>query len=62
MLNDLQLAEAIREAYLSTALAAYEDAAISGLCCEGRWEIAAQTIRTRDIQSMLDQSNEKTVL
>src|SRR5512139_712746 len=42
------LAEAVRKACLEAALHAYEDAGISGLCQEGRWEIAVQAIRELD--------------
>ncbi len=34
----LCLAQAVRDACLTAALRAYEDAGLSGLCPEGRWE------------------------
>ena len=44
-----RLAEAVRAACLEAEMRAYEDAGISGLCHEGRWEIAVQAIRTLDL-------------
>jgi hypothetical protein len=54
MSDQLQLAERIRDACVRAALAAHEDAGISGLCMEGRWEIAVQAIRTLDLASLLE--------
>src|SRR2546422_284977 len=34
----VQTAEAVRQACIAAALQAYEDAGVSGLCHEGRWE------------------------
>ncbi len=50
-----QLAEAIRQACLQAALAGYEDASISGLCHEGAWECAIDSIRSLDINALLEQ-------
>ena len=55
MSNQLQLAERVRDACVRAALAAHQDAGISGLCMEGRWEIAVQAIRTLDLESVLQQ-------
>ena len=55
MSNQLEMAEKIRDACMRAALAAHEDAGISGLCMEGRWEIAMQAIRTLDLESVLEQ-------
>ena len=55
MSNQLEMAEKIRDACMRAALAAHEDAGISGLCMEGRWEIAMQAIRTLDLGSVLEQ-------
>lgn len=49
MSQDSRLAEAVRDACLNAALTAYEDAGISGLCLEGRREMAVQAIRTVDL-------------
>jgi PAS domain S-box-containing protein len=41
----LQRAEVVRQACIATALRAYEDAGLSGLCHEGRWEYAVDAMR-----------------
>ena len=43
------MAEAVRTALITAALAAYEDAAIRGLCCEGAWEVAVAAMRKLDL-------------
>lgn len=53
MPSEQQLSEAVREACLQAALEAYESAGVSGLCAEGRWELAVQAIRTLDLQQIL---------
>ncbi|MCP5437227.1 MAG: acetyltransferase [Chromatiaceae bacterium] len=53
MSDQIRMAEKVRDACLQAALKAYEDAGISGLCAEGRWEIAVQAIRTLDVQGLL---------
>ena len=50
----LQLAETVREACLRATLQAYESAGISGLCGEGRWELAVQALRTLDLAPVVD--------
>ena len=53
-MNDkTMLAEAIRTACLEAALRAYEDAGISGLCEEGRWESAVQAIKGLDLTTLV---------
>jgi formiminotetrahydrofolate cyclodeaminase len=42
-------AEAIRRALVDAAAAAYEDAGLSGLCAEGRWEAAVDAMRSLDL-------------
>ncbi len=42
-------ADAVRNACLEAALAAYEDAGIQGLCAEGRWERAVDAVRSLDL-------------
>lgn len=49
----LQIAETVRNACLQAALNAFEDAGISGLCLEGRWEIALQAIRTLELEPLI---------
>lgn len=46
-------AEAVRRACIEAALAAWEDAGISGLCAEGRWEIAIQAMRELEVETVL---------
>jgi hypothetical protein len=48
-----QLAEAVREACIAAALAGYEDAGVSGLCYEGRWECAISAMRVVDLDAVL---------
>ena len=50
---DLPLAAAVRDACVQAALAAYEDAAMSGLCHEGAWECAVDAIRSLDVERLL---------
>jgi hypothetical protein len=45
-------AERIRSALVQSALAAYEDAALQGLCCEGAWEAAVAAMRRLDLSSV----------
>jgi hypothetical protein len=47
------LAEAVRQACIEAAQAAYEDARINGLCHEGAWECAVDTIRSLDLASIV---------
>lgn len=48
-----QLAEAVRQACLKAAREAYENAGISGLCEEGRWECALGAIRALDVDAVI---------
>jgi hypothetical protein len=41
----MQMAEVVRQACITAALQAYEDAGLSGLCHEGRWEYAVDAMR-----------------
>ena len=45
MEEPLQRAEAMRQACMAAALQAYEEAGLSGLCQEGRWEYAMDVMR-----------------
>ena len=54
MSSQLELAETVRVACLRAALQAYEDAGISGLCGEGRWEMAVQAVRCLDLRPVVD--------
>jgi hypothetical protein len=47
------VAERVRAALVRTALAAYEDAALRGLCAEGAWEVAVAALRQLDLSEVL---------
>ena len=49
----LQIAEMVRQACLAAALRAYEDAGLSGLCPEGRWECAVDAIRAMPLRPLV---------
>lgn len=50
MVSDAQqIAERAREHLVRAAVAAYEDAAVRGLCCEGAWEVAVSAMRALDL-------------
>jgi hypothetical protein len=51
--RDYRLACSVRDACLDAALAAYESAGLSGLCGEGRWEMAVQALRALDLEAVL---------
>lgn len=59
-MNSGELAEAVRSACLTALLEAYEDAGVRGLCPEGRWEAAIGTLRTLDLQRLLEQEHTRT--
>jgi len=49
-----RLAQAVRDACVKTALRAYEEAGVSGLCYEGRWEIAIDAMRNVDLAALIE--------
>jgi hypothetical protein len=49
-----EIVEYTRRRLIDAALAAYEDAGLSGLCAEGRWEIAIDAMRSLDLTGCLD--------
>ncbi len=51
--SERRIAEAVREACLRAALEAYEDAGLSGLCHEGRWECAMDAVRALDPEAVI---------
>ncbi len=51
--QSIALALAVRDRCIETALQAYENAAISGLCCEGAWEAAIGSIKMLEPESLL---------
>ncbi len=53
--KERELARAVREACVRAALEAYELAGLSGLCDEGRWEMAIDSIRSLDLDTVLQE-------
>ncbi|MFC6671553.1 hypothetical protein [Marinobacterium aestuariivivens] len=51
--RDHRLAASVRDACIQAALEAYENAGISGLCHEGRWELAVGEMRQIDLGRLL---------
>lgn len=51
--RERRLAEAVRQACLEAATRAYEDAGQSGLCAEGRWEVAFDAVRGLDLEGVV---------
>ncbi|MCB9135865.1 MAG: acetyltransferase [Anaerolineales bacterium] len=49
-----QWTEAVRQACVQAAQAAYEDARMSGLCHESAWECAVDAIRALDLNRVVD--------
>lgn len=47
------LAAAVRDACVQAALDGYEQAGMSGLCAEGRWEMAVDTMQSLDPATLL---------
>jgi len=50
MTDNAPVAEAVRQACIEAALAAYEDAGIAGLCADGRWEAAVSAMQSLDLE------------
>ena len=51
--EQLWIARAVHMACIEAALQAYEDAGLSGLCHEGRWECAVDAMRGLDLHTLL---------
>lgn len=49
----LAVAEAVREALRTAAQQAYEDGGLSGLCAEGRWELALDALGATDLRPVI---------
>ena len=61
-LNEIEpheIAEAVRQACIAAALAAYEDAGMNGLCHEGRWECSVDAMRALNIEAIVEQIENK---
>ena len=54
-----QIAKAVQAACIEAAIRAYEDAGLSGLCHEGRWECAVDAIRGLDLPTLLATHDEE---
>lgn len=61
-MTDHELMETVRRACVEAALAAYEDAGISGLCAEGRWEAAVGAIQSLDLKQLAGEAGGATAL
>lgn len=48
-----RLAEAVREACVTEAVDAYEQGGMSGLCVEGRWDLAMDRLRHMDVERLI---------
>ena len=46
------LATAVRDAFYAAAVTAYEDARIDGLCHDGAWERALETMRAIQMETV----------
>jgi hypothetical protein len=53
-----RLARVVREACVRAALDAYEQAGVSGLCVEGRWELAVDAMRSLDLDAVIQEHPE----
>lgn len=49
----LALAQAVREACVQAVLEAWEEGGMSGLCAEGRLELAVGALRALDLEALL---------
>jgi hypothetical protein len=49
----IDVAEATQRALLEVARSAYEEAGLSGLCEEGRWEVAIGAMRSYDVRLII---------
>ncbi len=54
------IAQAVRDACLAAAQAAYDDAGMSGLCAEGRWECAYQAIKQLDLDAIIRRAQDRS--
>jgi hypothetical protein len=48
-----KVAEAVIKECRASVIAAYEDAGTSGLCAEGRWEIALDLLRSINLSEII---------
>jgi pentatricopeptide repeat protein len=52
-IKELKLAESVRKVCLENLQRSYEEAGISGLCHEGRWEYALDVLRNLSTENLL---------
>ncbi len=50
-----RVAEAVRHACLVTALEAYEEGGLAGMCLEGRWDLAVDALKALDVAQIAAQ-------
>lgn len=48
-----RLAQGVRERCIEEAQHAFEQGGMSGLCVEGRWDLAMDRLRSLDVESMV---------
>ena len=58
MLDVERFAEEVRAAVVQSALTAYEDAAMQGVCSEGAWEVAVTAMRRLDVRQLTPRPGE----
>ena len=56
----LGVAKATQKALIDAAIRAFEDAGISGLCAEGRWEAALGAMRSYDVRTVVSRDAVRT--
>jgi hypothetical protein len=55
--KDLEaIVRTVREACLAAALKAYEDAGMSGICLEGRWDLAVDALKSVDLKAAIERA------
>ncbi len=54
--RQIEIAEIVKEECLRAAVKGYENAAMSGLCCEGAWEAATGAVKMLDVELLLKQN------
>jgi hypothetical protein len=52
-MNLRKIAEAVIQTCRESLVAAYEDAGTSGLCAEGRWEMALDSLRSINLSKII---------
>jgi hypothetical protein len=55
----IAIAVSVRESCINAAIRAHEDAGISGLCAERRWELAIRALRDLAVNSIVSSTLEE---